>query len=355
MTTPTKLQVSQMQKIKWVAECAKDFEVVEKLGEGSYGSVFHAIHKPTGTHAAVKTVRIDGDTTDVEKEIVLMKQCDTDYIVRFFGHFFVDKDLWIVMEICGAGSVCDIMHILNATLDEREIQIILKDTLHGLAYLHKMHMIHRDIKAANILVSDDGVCKLADFGVSTKMGGTNKLQKTLIGTPYWMAPEVILESGHNEKADIWSVGITAIEMFDGRPPHSELHAMRAIFLIPNRPPPTLSAPEEVSKAFNDFIALCCVKNFRERPSALELLKCDFMKPNGNRKRITDLIEKENEVIAEFGSRKKALEQGEEDDDEEDDEDQDEEEDTEEDDTEEEEEDDEEEDSDDGDDTMVIRK
>ncbi|KAL7721804.1 non-specific serine/threonine protein kinase [Entamoeba marina] len=306
MTTPTKHQVRKLQKIQWSEKSTKDFEEVEKLGEGSYGSVLHSIHKPSGAHTAVKTVKIEGDITDVEKEILLMKQCDTDYIVRFFGHFFVEKELWIVMEICGAGSVSDIMHILNATLDEREIQIILRDVLHGLGYLHKMHMIHRDIKAANVLVSDDGVCKLADFGVSTKMGGTNKLQKTLIGTPYWMAPEVILESGHNEKADIWSVGITAIEMFDGQPPHAEFHAMRAIFLIPNRPPPTIDDTEEGSKAFNDFIALCCVKSFKDRMGALELLKCEFMQQKVNRKRITELIKKENEIIEECGGRKNAL-------------------------------------------------
>ncbi|ELP87773.1 serine/threonine protein kinase, putative [Entamoeba invadens IP1] len=351
MTTPTRVQIQQMQKVPWNGECYKDFKTVESLGEGSYGSVFHAIHVPTGTHAAVKTVKIDGDTTDIEKEIELMKQCNTDYIVRFFGHFFHDNSLWIVMEICGAGSVSDIMHILNATLDEREIQIILKDVLHGLSYLHQMKMIHRDIKAANILVSDDGVSKLADFGVSTKMGATNKLQKTMIGTPYWMPPEIILETGHNQLADIWSVGITAIEMFDGRPPHAELHAMRAIFMIPNAPPPKLMTPDDATPAFNQFIALCCIKDYKKRPPALEMLKCEFMKPNGNRKRITDLIEKEMEGIKEAGSRKAALEPDEEDDEEGDEEENDEEED------EEDEESGDEDGTDESDDdqTMVIKK
>ena len=351
MTTPTREQVEQMKRVTWGPDSAKDFEEVEKLGEGSYGAVIHALHRPTQTHVAVKTVTIEGDVTDVKKEIDLMKQCDSDYVVRFFGDFFVDKQLWIVMEICGAGSVSDIMHILDTALDEREIQIIMKDVLQGLVLLHSMHMIHRDIKAANILVSDDGICKLADFGVSTKMGGTNKLQKTLIGTPYWMAPEVILESGHNELADIWSVGITAIEMFDGRPPHAELHAMRAIFLIPNRPPPTVQDPSEVSAAFNQFVALCCVKNFKERPSAKELLECEYIKKAGSRKLILDLIAKEQEEIKNAGGRKNALEpddEGEEDEYDDDDD---------QDDDDDDDDDDDESDEDDDDDegTMVIKK
>ena len=127
-----------------------------------------------------------------------------------------------------------------------------------------------------------------------------------------------LESGHNELADIWSVGVTAIEMFDGKPPHSEFHAMRAIFLIPNKPPPTIEEPSEASDEFNDFIAKCCVKDFRQRPSAKQMLECAFMKIEGNRKRILDLIEKEQELIEQAGGRKALLEDSGEDDEDDDD-------------------------------------
>jgi serine/threonine kinase 3 len=165
--------------------------------------------------------------------------------------------LWIVMEYCGPGSVSDLMTITKKTLNERQIAVILRDALKGLNLLHEKQRIHRDIKAGNILLNDECVAKLADFGVSGQSKDYTK-HHTVIGTPFWMAPEVMQEE-YDKEADIWSLGITAIEMAEGRPPYYNIHPMRAIFMIPTRPPPKLTNPELWSPEFISFVAACLQK------------------------------------------------------------------------------------------------
>jgi len=176
------------------------------------------------------------------------------------------------MEYCGAGSVCDLMAICEKTLTEEQIATVMKMALQGLEYLHSHKKIHRDIKSGNILLNHDGDCKLADFGVSAELTTTMAKRKTVIGTPYWMAPEVLQSTEYNGKADIWSLAITAIELAVGEPPHSNVHPMRAIFMIPTSDPPTLPNPEKWSKDFNDFLKVCLIKDPDKRPTATHLLK-----------------------------------------------------------------------------------
>ncbi|KAH0617536.1 hypothetical protein JD844_015893 [Phrynosoma platyrhinos] len=202
------------------------FDVLEKLGEGSYGSVFKAIHKESGQVVAIKQVPVESDLQEIIKEISIMQQCDSPYVVKYYGSYFKNTDLWIVMEYCGAGSVSDIIRLRNKTLTEDEIATILKSTLKGLEYLHFMRKIHRDIKAGNILLNTEGHAKLADFGVAGQLTDTMAKRNTVIGTPFWMAPEVIQEIGYNCVADIWSLGITSIEMAEGKPPYADIHPMR---------------------------------------------------------------------------------------------------------------------------------
>ncbi|XP_016869250.1 serine/threonine-protein kinase 3 isoform X10 [Homo sapiens] len=202
------------------------FDVLEKLGEGSYGSVFKAIHKESGQVVAIKQVPVESDLQEIIKEISIMQQCDSPYVVKYYGSYFKNTDLWIVMEYCGAGSVSDIIRLRNKTLIEDEIATILKSTLKGLEYLHFMRKIHRDIKAGNILLNTEGHAKLADFGVAGQLTDTMAKRNTVIGTPFWMAPEVIQEIGYNCVADIWSLGITSIEMAEGKPPYADIHPMR---------------------------------------------------------------------------------------------------------------------------------
>ncbi|XP_029908035.1 serine/threonine-protein kinase 4-like [Myripristis murdjan] len=253
------------------------FDVLEKLGEGSYGSVFKAHLKETGEIVAIKQVPVESDLQEIIKEISIMQQCNSPHVVRYYGSYFKNSDLWIVMEYCGAGSVSDIIRIRNKTLTEEEIAAILQATLKGLEYLHFMRKIHRDIKAGNILLNSEGQAKLADFGVAGQLTDTMAKRNTVIGTPFWMAPEVIQEIGYNCVADIWSLGITAIEMAEGKPPYADIHPMRAIFMIPTNPPPTFRNPDQWSSAFQDFVSKCLVKNPENRATATHLLQHPFIK------------------------------------------------------------------------------
>ncbi|KRZ05755.1 Serine/threonine-protein kinase 4 [Trichinella zimbabwensis] len=252
------------------------FDILCKLGEGSYGSVYKAIHKSTGQCLAVKQVPVDTDLQEIIKEISIMQQCDSPYVVKYYGSYFKNSDLWIVMEYCGCGSVSDIMRLRKQTLNENEIAVILRDVLTGLQYLHSRRKIHRDVKAGNILLNTEGHAKLADFGVAGQLTDTMAKRNTVIGTPFWMAPEVIQEIGYDCKADIWSLGITALEMAEGKPPYADIHPMRAIFMIPTKPPPSFRNPDEWSAEFIDFVSVCLVKNPDDRPSADDLLQHVFI-------------------------------------------------------------------------------
>uniref|UniRef100_A0A665U9J5 non-specific serine/threonine protein kinase n=1 Tax=Echeneis naucrates TaxID=173247 RepID=A0A665U9J5_ECHNA len=252
------------------------FDILEKLGEGSYGCVFKANFKETGEIVAIKQVPVESDLQEIIKEISIMQQCNSPHVVRYYGSYFKNTDLWIVMEYCGAGSVSDIIRIRNKTLTEEEIASILQATLKGLEYLHFMRKIHRDIKAGNILLNSEGQAKLADFGVAGQLTDTMAKRNTVIGTPFWMAPEVIQEIGYNCVADIWSLGITAIEMAEGKPPYADIHPMRAIFMIPTNPPPTFRNPNLWSSAFQDFVSQCLVKNPENRATATQLLQVSLM-------------------------------------------------------------------------------
>jgi serine/threonine protein kinase len=278
----------------------KDFQLLEKLGEGSYGSVWKAIHRATGGIVAIKKVGIDNDLDDIMKEIEFMKGCRSPYIVRYFGSYFKENELWIVMEYCGAGSVCDMMKICDNTLSEDQIAVVCKDVLNGLAYLHGMLKIHRDIKAGNVLLNNQGASKLADFGVSGQLSDTLAKRQTVIGTPFWMAPEVIQEVGYDLKADIWSLGITCIEMAESKPPYSNIHPMRAIFMIPSRPPPRLQEPDKWSKDFNDFIVKMLTKSPDQRPTAQELLEHPFITKAKSRAILQPLIDQQEQIISRIG-------------------------------------------------------
>eukprot|EP00762_Andalucia_godoyi_P000461 ANDGO_03208.mRNA.1 Serine/threonine-protein kinase 4 homolog A len=283
------------------------FDLVEELGEGSYGTVCKAIRKTDGAVFAIKRIPVDTDMSEVEKEIRILEQCVSPYIVSYHGAYKSKnrEEFWIVMEYCGGGSIADLMAINGRTLSEDEIAIVCSSVLQGLAYLHSKKKIHRDIKAGNILLNAKGECKLADFGVSAQLNNTMSKRATVIGTPYWMAPEVIQNPEYDTKADIWSLGITAIEMAQGEPPLANVHPMRVIFMIPAKPPPKLDDPESWSKPFLDFLELCLRKKPSERPTAQELLDCPFIRRGAKLKSNLQAVidETEQKIRATPGGRK----------------------------------------------------
>ncbi|XP_066987125.1 mitogen-activated protein kinase kinase kinase kinase 3 isoform X1 [Macrobrachium rosenbergii] len=259
-----------------------EYELIQRIGSGTYGDVYKAKRLITNEFAAIKVIKLEpgDDFTIIQQEILMMKDCRHPNIVAYFGSYLRRDKLWICMEFCGGGSLQDIYHI-TGPLQERHIGYMCRETLRGLEYLHRMGKMHRDIKGANILLTENGDVKLADFGVSAQITATISKRKSFIGTPYWMAPEVAAverKGGYNQLCDIWAVGITAIELAELQPPMFDLHPMRALFLMSKSgfKPPTLKDKSKWTQNFHNFVKLALTKNPKRRPTADKLLMHPFV-------------------------------------------------------------------------------
>lgn len=287
------------------------WQIIGELGDGAFGKVFKAQNKETGILAAAKVIdtKSEDELEDYMVEIDILASCDHPNIVKLLDAFYYENNLWILIEFCAGGAVDAVMLELERPLTEPQIRVVCKQTLDALVYLHENKIIHRDLKAGNILFTIDGDVKLADFGVSAKNTKTIQRRDSFIGTPYWMAPEVVMcetskDRPYDYKADVWSLGVTLIEMAQIEPPHHELNPMRVLLKIAKSEPPTLAQPSRWSNDFNDFLRKCLEKNLDVRWTAIQLLQHPFVTTVHSNKPVRELIaEAKAEVLMEVEDSK----------------------------------------------------
>jgi len=271
------------------------YKDLKKIGEGASGSVYKATSIDCPQHrVAMKKVKLTSQTVHeaMETEINMMRSIQNDNVVRFYEAYEWDEHLWLVMELLEAGSLTDIIYFLmehKCYLDEKHIAFVCQEVLKGLEGIHALRRIHRDVKSDNVLTDFDGHMKLADFGYCAQISNEKLKRTTVVGTPYWMAPELIRGKPYDYKVDVWSLGILALECAEGEPPLLHETPLRAMFLITTRGPPGLKSPDRWSALFRDFLQKCLQIEPSKRASIKELLLHPFLKSASSRKEMAKLI------------------------------------------------------------------
>uniref|UniRef100_A0A3Q2EJL6 non-specific serine/threonine protein kinase n=1 Tax=Cyprinodon variegatus TaxID=28743 RepID=A0A3Q2EJL6_CYPVA len=315
---------SSMIGLETLGDPSAEWDIVETIGKGTYGKVYKVTNKKDGSQAAVKVL---DPINDVDEEIeaeynILRSLSNHPNVVKFYGMFYKSDNLsggqlWLVLELCNGGSITELIKSLimrGQRLQESVISYILYSALLGLQHLHNNRIIHRDVKGNNILLTTEGGVKLVDFGVSAQLTSARLRRNTSVGTPFWMAPEVIAceqqyDSSYDARCDVWSLGITAIELAEGDPPLAEMHPVKALFKIPRNPSPTLRNPEQWCRGFNYFISQCLIKDFEARPSVTHLLEHPFIKQVHGKdvalsQQLADLIREQNITSFTFNRHKR---------------------------------------------------
>ena len=269
---------------------------MKKVGEGAAGEVFLATSKD-GSPIAIKKMQLNGESLKLLiTEISIMKTSHHPNIVDYVESYIVEDQLWVVMEFMGGGCLTEVLEQFDAVkMTEAQMAYASRETLKALIYIHSLHRIHRDIKSDNILLGDNGSVKIADFGYAAQLTQKQQKRNTVVGTPYWMAPELIRGLDYGTQVDIWSLGIMVMEMAEGEPPYMEFPPLRALFLITTKGIPPLKEPEKWSADFQDFVSQCLIKEVEDRPSGEELLQHPFLKCACTAEEFITLIEESRQA------------------------------------------------------------